>query len=265
MEVERIIITGASRGIGEAIAYRLARKGRRLLLLARTERDLERVSQRAREQGADVEPRSVDLARTDQVERLLGEIERDFGPVDALILNAGVANQRPFLETDLASIDYEMRVNFATPAQFMRRVLRPMIARDRGSVVVVGSLTSVVPFPGNASYAASKAALQALVRSLRLELAATSVHLGLVLPGFTASSMTADMSSLLPAMSADDVARAVERCLKERRSFVVPGLINKVGLRLFSAAPALTDAVLARLPSPGPGRRWRRTLWPRVS
>ena len=140
-----------------------------------------------------------------------------------------------------------------------------MIERDRGAVAVVGSLTSAVPFPGNASYAASKAALQALVRSLRLELTSTNVHLGLVLPGFTATSMTAGMSSLLPAMPADDVARAVERCLKERRPLVVPGLLNKVGLRLFSAAPALTDALLVRLPRPGPGRRGRRTLWPRVS
>ncbi len=265
MDLERIVITGASRGIGEAIAYRLARRGRRLLLLARTERDLERVSRRARGQGADVEYRCVDLARPEQVEQLVGELERDFGPVDALVLNAGVANQRSFFETDLASIDYELRVNFEAPAVFLRHVVRQMIERNRGSVAVVGSLTSVVPFPGNASYAASKAALQALVRSLRLELASTNVHLGLVLPGFTATPMTEGMTSALPAMSADQVARAVERCLTARRPFVVPGLINKVGLRLFSAAPALTDAVLARLSSPRLGRRWRRTLWPRVS
>ncbi len=266
MELERIIVTGASRGIGEAIAYRLARRGNRLLLLARTERDLERVSKRAREQGADVEHRCVDLSRPEQVELLLDEIERNFGPVDALVLNAGVAHSRPFLETDLASMDYELRVNFGAPALFLRRILRQMIERDRGAVAVVGSLTSAVPFPGNASYAATKAALFALVRSLRLELTSTNVHLGLVLPGFTATSMTAGMSSLLPAMSADDVARAVERCLTKRRSLVVPGLINKVALRLFSAAPELTDAVLARLPRPNPGaRRWKRTLWPRVS
>jgi short-subunit dehydrogenase len=113
MELERIIVTGASRGIGEAIAYRLARSRRRLLLLARTERDLERVARRARQQGAEVQYRCVDLARPEQVELLLDEIERDFGPVDALVLNAGVAKARPFLETDLASMDYELRVNFA--------------------------------------------------------------------------------------------------------------------------------------------------------
>ena len=278
MQTETIVITGASRGIGEETAYRLAGKGRRMLLLARSEDDLVRVRRRARRRGARVDYLTVDLADRSQVERVLDAIDQEWAPVDTLVLNAGTANGRPFLESDSEGTDYEFEVNLFAPAVFLRRLLGPMVERGSGRVAVVGSLTAVLPFPGNATYAGSKAALQALVRSIRLELADSEVHVGLILPGFTRTMMTSRLSSLLPSKSPEAVARAIERSLDERRALVVPGLLNKLAMRAWGFAPDLADTLLARLPGlvprpmpegvepivePSPGGE--ASPWPRAS
>ena len=219
------------------------------MLLARSEIDLSRVRRVARRKGAEAEYLRVDLSRRDQVEHAVDEIEYGDGPVDGLVLNAGTANGVPFLESDAEGVDYEFQVNFFAPTMFLRRIVRGMVERDRGSVAVVGSLTSMVPFPGNASYSASKGALQSLIRSLRLELSETGVHVGLVLPGFTRTSLTSRLSSMLPTMEPEEVARAVERCLLERRRIVVPGLVNNLAYRFFAALPEISDALVEWLPA----------------
>ena len=278
MATERIVITGASRGIGEATARRLARPGRHLVLLARTEADLARVCGEARREGAEVDYRRVDLSDRRQVEETADGIDRDFGPVDGLVLNAGTAMGRRFLAADPEGVDYEFEVNVFAPTLLLRHFLAPMVERDAGAVAVVGSLTASVPYPGNATYAGTKAALHAIVRSIRLELAETNVHLGLVAPGFTRTSLTSQLSSVLPSLPPEAVARAVEQCLEGRRSLVVPGLLNSIAMRLFAALPELTDALVARVPQlvpkplqpdaesaeqPPPNRE--TSPWPRVS
>jgi 3-oxoacyl-[acyl-carrier protein] reductase len=248
MASETIVITGASRGIGEAIASRLARNGRHLVLLARTDADLKRVRRGVRRQGADCEYLLVDLSSRDEVHGILDRIEEDYDGVDTLVLNAGFTREGRFLDSDPDEVDYEFQVNFFAPTVFLRRLVRPMIDRGEGRAAVVGSLTSDLPFPGHATYSASKAALRALIRSLQLELAEFQVHVGLVLPGFTRTAMTSELRNVLPSMSADAVAGAVERCLEDRERLVVPGLVNKLAFRLFGAMPNLADSLLARLP-----------------
>lgn len=248
MSSETIVITGASRGIGEAIASRLADKGRHLVLLARTDADLKRVRRVVRRQGADCDYLLVDLSSREEVHDTLDTIERDYEAVDTLVLNAGFTREGRFLDSDPDEVDYEFQVNFFAPTVFLRRLVRPMIESGEGRAAVVGSLTSDLPFPNHATYAASKAAVRALVRSLQVELADSRVHVGLVLPGFTRTAMTSELRNLLPSMSADTVAGAVERCLEERENLVVPGLVNKLAFRLFGAMPNLADSLLARLP-----------------
>jgi 3-oxoacyl-[acyl-carrier protein] reductase len=248
MASETIVITGASRGIGEAIASRLAREGRRLLLLARTDTDLKRVRRLVRREGADCDYLLVDLSSRQEVHDTLDTLERDYQGVDTLVLNAGFTRQGQFLDSDADEVDYEFQVNFFAPTVFLRRLVRPMIDRGEGRAAVVGSLTSDMPFPGHATYSASKAALRALVRSLQLELADSDVHIGLVLPGFTRTAMTSELRNVLPAMSPESVAEAVEQCLEDRQNLVVPGLVNKLAFRLFGAMPNFADSLVARLP-----------------
>ncbi|MFB6375784.1 MAG: SDR family NAD(P)-dependent oxidoreductase [Bradymonadaceae bacterium] len=114
-----------------------------------------------------------------------------------------------------------------------------------------------ISFPGNATYAASKAALFALVRASRLELADTDVHFGIVLPGFTRTAMTTGLDSHLPSKSPEAVARAIVRCLEDRRAIVVPGLLNHLAMRIFGALPELAARRNRRRLATGPTRRTR--------
>ena len=249
MMTETIVITGASRGIGEAAALRLARDGRHLILLARSELDLRRVRSACRLAGAEADYLTVDLSQRDRLEEVLDTLEHDVEPIDTLVLNAGTATGASFLDTDPAEVDRELAVNYLAPTLFLRRLVTPMVRRGVGRVAVVASLTGVIPFPGNANYAATKAALIALIRSLRLELADSPVHLGVVLPGFVRTSMTSELSSILPAKSPEQIARAIERCLEHRRRLVIPGLLNNAAMRLFAALPELADRLVDWLPA----------------
>jgi len=247
MKPETILITGASRGIGAATVRRFARPGRRLVLLARSERHLERRVAEAEAQGAEARAISVDLASPESSRRAFDVIAEEEGPVEGLVLNAGVAADRRFREATASSMQREIEVNYLAPAELMRRLLPDMTRRRRGRVVVVGSLTSFVPFPGNASYSASKSAMLALVRSVRVELRGSGVHLGVVLPGYTRTGMTEGRSSYLPAMSAEEVADAVALCYERRRRLVVPGALNRAAARVFSMFPETSDRVLTQL------------------
>lgn len=246
---ETIIITGGSRGIGAASSLALASPHREIVLLARTEEDLQRQAERIRARGGHATYRVVDLGSRDSVSELGQWMVDAFERIDGLILNAGISNDVDFDQSSRDLMEREMAVNYHAPADLLSFVLPDMKARGSGKVVVVGSLTAFVPFPGNASYTASKAALQALIRSVRIETRESGVHLGMVLPGLTETDLTRDKQTLLPSMSAATVGRAVARCYDEERALVVPGRLNQVAARLFSAFPETSDRLLSRVAS----------------
>lgn len=192
--------------------------------------------------GAEAQIRLCDLADPAAVSALAASLP----PLDGMVLNAGRANDRPFLSVDQGAITQELQLNYLTPAALLRHALPAMRQRGRGTVVAVGSLTSFVPFPGNATYAASKSALYTLIRSLRLELEGSGVSVGVVLPGLTDTAMTKRLRTSGPTMSADAVGRAVARCYEQRQAVVVPGLMNRAAASVFGAFPATLDALLAR-------------------
>ncbi len=244
--LETILITGASRGIGAAAARRLASPRRRILLVARGESALEARCREITAAGGIAEPLVADLGDPDSVRACIDEVDRSYGTPDGLVLNAAVSNDRAFEQTTTALLERELRVNYLAPAEVLLRFLPRMAERGHGKAVVVGSLTSIVPFPGNSSYSASKAALTALIRGLRLEYRNTGVALGVVMPGYTATQMTANLSSTLPPMSADAVGRAVEQCYERAFAQVVPGAMNRAAALLFSLFPDTADRVLGR-------------------
>ncbi|MEM6733728.1 MAG: SDR family NAD(P)-dependent oxidoreductase, partial [Myxococcota bacterium] len=137
----------------------------------------------------------------------------------------------------------EIGVNYLAPLGLVSQLLPEMRGASR-SIVAVSTLTVHVPFPGNASYAASKTALFTLLRSLRLELENDPVHIGAVLPGYTDTEMSRDVSSPIPAMPPARVARAVRDCIENERDCVVPGITNTVAARLFQSLPEVFDPLL---------------------
>jgi short-subunit dehydrogenase len=178
----RVLITGASRGIGESTARAFADAGARVALVARSEEPLAKL---AAELGGDAYP--VDLANTAAIGGLFDRIETD-GPVDVLVNNAGVELAGRFADTDAAAIDALFRINLLAPAELCRQALARMVPRGRGHIVNVSSLAGVAAVPGLTPYSASKAGMSQLTAGLRTEtkgkgIGTTLVELGPVATG----------------------------------------------------------------------------------
>ena len=243
--METIVVTGASRGIGAEAAVRLSEAGHRVVLVARSE-DALRATARRCAGPAPILP--ADLARDHAADALCSELSKRGWLPSGWVLNAGVSNDRPFGAAAPEAVERELRLNYLTPMHLLRLDLPRLRSLPKARVTVVASLTSVVPFPGNATYAASKAALFSLVRSLRLELRGSRVSVGAVLPGYTETAMSRSMDSRwVRPMSAEAVGRRVARAHLDRAGLHVPGLLNRAALRTFARFPLMAEQLL-RLP-----------------
>jgi NAD(P)-dependent dehydrogenase (short-subunit alcohol dehydrogenase family) len=178
-----VLITGGSSGIGRAAALRLAGYGARLVVAARTPGPLQQTVDEIRTSGGKAHAVTVDVAETEQCRRAVEETVAHFGGLDILINSAGVSMRGAFVDSDPAALERVMRTNFYGTLYCTFFAL-PHIRKTRGSLVAMSSLVGKRGTPGYAMYGASKFAIQGLYQSLRVELAAEGVHVGIVAPGF---------------------------------------------------------------------------------
>jgi short-subunit dehydrogenase len=178
LQGKHVLVTGASRGIGEAMARRFASKGARVSLAARSADSLAAL---AGELGGT--PFTVDLLDADAVDALIPRVEADAGPIDVLVNNAGVETNQWLHLDDPQHLRDAIALNLEAPIILTRAVLPGMLARGRGGLVYTSSLAGSAGFPGLTVYAATKAGINNFVASLRLELRDTPVHLTLVAAG----------------------------------------------------------------------------------
>jgi NADP-dependent 3-hydroxy acid dehydrogenase YdfG len=169
-------ITGASSGIGRAIAVALGAEGWKLALGARRHDELEDTARRVLEAGGEAFPRPLDVTEARSVDEFFTAAEEALGPVCALINNAGVAIPGSFWELSPAHLDLEVRTNLLGPMLCARRVLPAMIDRGRGDVVFVSSDTARAPRPRMLGYSATKAGVEVVARALAMELEGTGVR-----------------------------------------------------------------------------------------
>jgi short-subunit dehydrogenase len=160
-----VLVTGASRGIGEAIARAFAGAGARVVLVARSEGPLKELAGELR--GVAL---PADLADPDEVAALIARVEAECGAIDVLVNNAGVDLVGDFVRDSVAEIERLYRVNLVAPVVLCRQVLPGMIDRGRGHIVNMSSMAGVGAFPGLAPYASSKAGLTHFSAALRGEL-----------------------------------------------------------------------------------------------
>jgi uncharacterized protein len=241
-----VIITGASSGIGRAVARLAASKGYRLALNARREDRLREVASRIQADGGEAIVVPGDIALAEVQQRLVEETANHFGRIDVLVNNAGFPLPSGFIASEPEDLRRQWDVNVTTLATLTRLAL-PYLEKNRGVVVNIGSILGHFPVPGMGNYAPTKIAVAALTRALRLELGARGVRVCLVEPGPVATEFNerAGGERSRPSMFNPSAARAavpIVRLFEHPRSRVsIPGWMGPLGS---------VGGVLVRLLSP---------------
>jgi short-subunit dehydrogenase len=179
----RVLLTGASAGIGAALAPMLAERGAVLALCGRDAAKLEAVAGRCRDLGAEVSTHRVELDDPDAAEALARSVEGALGGVDVLVNNAGAPMRRRIQALTVAELQRTMAVNFESPARMAMAVLAGMLQRDRGVIVNVSSFGGRAAIPAESAYCASKFALCGWSEALAVDLWHTGVDVRLIIPG----------------------------------------------------------------------------------
>jgi short-subunit dehydrogenase len=179
----RVLLTGASRGIGAATAVELARRGASLAIAARTKKSLDAVAAQCRDLGAEVHVIVADMAQEAEVVAMVAAADEALGGIDVLVNNAGLGLTDPIAELEPADLRYVFEVNVMAPHVATLAVLPGMIARRRGRIINVGSVASHISSPNLGGYSSTKFALKAITDALRMELSGTGVGATLICPG----------------------------------------------------------------------------------
>lgn len=215
-----VVITGASRGLGRALALAYAAPGRLLALSARDLVSLNAVAEECRSQGADVLAHAVDLAEAGAVVPWIEVVEQR-RPIDLFVANAGLFDGvRPDAEAEeLERAIRQLRVNLEGTIRSVDAVLPAMRRRRAGHIGLISSLAAVYPLADAPAYTASKAGLAAYGDSLREQLVPLGITVSVVYPGHIATRQTeGHVGSLPQIMAAEDAARWIRRGLDRRRS-----------------------------------------------
>ncbi|WP_340697212.1 3-oxoacyl-ACP reductase FabG [Cellulosimicrobium funkei] len=220
-----VVVTGANRGIGRAIAERLVANGDRVATVYR---------------GGDL-PEGVfgavaDITDTAAVDAAFSEIEKELGPVEVLVANAGVTHDQLLLRMTDEDFESVIDVNLTGTFRCVRRVTKGMIRLRRGRIVLVSSVIGLYGGAGQVNYAASKAALVGMARSITRELGSRNITANVVAPGFIDTAMTAELpeerqaayKSAIPAgrfAQADEVAGVVQFLASDDAAYVSGAVI----------------------------------------
>jgi short-subunit dehydrogenase len=240
------LVTGASRGIGAALARALADDGHSLILSARSADDLERVRESLRRPGIEVQCIPADLSRDSGAKNLLAEIEAQGWEIDLLVNNAGLGSRGEFAAMPLERELAEVQVNVAAAVELTHGVLPEMRRRRRGGVIQVSSVAAYQAVPGMATYAATKVFLLHFSLALWAELRQKGVHVMALCPGATRTNFFADAGMRTPRGQApEEVAALALRGFRAQRPIVVCGGGNRVLTLAVRWLPRATAARLA--------------------
>lgn len=237
---EVIVLTGASGGIGTALARELARPGRRLALIARDTEKLDALADVVREKGAEAETAALDIRDRDALHAFLADLDARH-PVDLVIANAGVtAGLGPGRSREADhEADRQIDINYRGAVNTVTGVVEPMRLRGRGQIVLVASLAGMRALPDMPSYSATKAAVIAYGHSLRGWLAPFGVDVTIICPGFVTSPMSARHKGSKPfEMPAEKAAVKMRRAIEKRKAFYAFPFILATGIRLQNLLPA---------------------------
>ena len=255
-----VVITGASSGIGEAMAREYSKMGAKVVLGARREEELKRVADDIKAAGGEVAYAACDVVSEEECKRLIDTAIDNFGGIDVLICNAGLSMRALFDECDLKVLHRLMDVNFWGTVNCTKYAL-PWLQKSKGSLVGISSVAGIHGLPGRTGYSASKYAMTGFLDTIRVENLKKGLHVMTACPGFTASNvrfsaLTADGTQqgetprneakmMTPEQVAHIVARGIHRrkrlCLMEwegRGTHLLKKFFPALVDRLFYAAMA---------------------------
>ncbi len=210
------VVTGASSGIGRALAVALARQGARVGAVARRADLLASLADEVRGTGGTIETAAADVADRNALGAAIQVVERVLGPADLLIANAGMSDHTGAAEMNVPKVEEILRVNFLGVVYAIEAVLPGMLARGRGHLVGISSLAAFKGLPGAAAYCASKAALNGYLEGLRIELRSHGVAVTAVCPGFVNTAIVANNPPMPFIMEPDAAAARILRALRRR-------------------------------------------------
>ncbi len=234
------LVTGASQGIGEAVARRLAAHGARLVLAARTTTRLEALAEELTAAGGEATALTLDLAQPETVGERLAELPEPFAAVDILVNNAGITRDNLLARMDLDSWRQVLEVNLTGAYAVTKAVCRGMMRRRWGRIISVSSVVGLMGNAGQANYAAAKAGLVGFSKAMARELASRGVTVNVIAPGYITTAMTdslpeqtrVELERAIPLRrlgSGDDVAWATVYLASEEAGYVTGHVLNVSG------------------------------------
>jgi 3-oxoacyl-[acyl-carrier protein] reductase len=232
------LVTGASRGIGEAIARRVAETGAHVFCAARNLEQVERVAAEITAGGGGATAVQLDITSADVRDRIKALIEQR--PIDILVNNAGITEDDLFLRMKPDAWTNVMRTNLDSAFHITQEVIKKMIRARWGRVINVSSIVGLSGNPGQVNYAASKAALIGFTKALALEIGSRNVTVNAIAPGFVQTAMTDAMTdearkalvgriALHRLGTPDDIAYAVAFLASEQAGYITGTVINVSG------------------------------------
>lgn len=255
MKDKVVIITGASSGIGKALAEEFARLQATVVIAARRRELLDALAEKLTESGAMVMAVTADVSREEDCRKLIDETIARFGRIDILINNAGVSMRALFRDSSLEVIRKLMNTNFWGTVYCTHFAMKHLLA-SKGTLVGISSIAGNKGLPGRSGYSSSKFAIQGFLETIRIENRKTGMHVLTVCPGFTSSNirLTALVADGSPQgespldekklMSAERVAREIVLAIRKKKKFLVLTLEGKLLIGLNKYFPGIIDRVV---------------------
>ncbi len=234
------MITGGSSGIGKAIALLLASEGADIVLLSNETAPNEATAEEIRALGRKVLPITMDVSNTGDVEAAVKAGMETFGKIDILINNAGITRDNLLIRMSDEEWDDVMRINLKGAFLMSRAIAKPMMKARAGAIVNTASVIGLIGNAGQCNYAASKAGMIALTKSMAKELASRGIRVNAIAPGFIVSRMTDALPEAVKAKmlegiplgrlgTTDDIARSVAFLASDDASYITGQTLNISG------------------------------------